>query len=180
MCRIFGSIEPIVTLRCVSEALVVFLTLPRRYSCRLSRYRIQNMSGVNCISPGGILLLTRSVGLRWHGSWTQHHGLCTLVSLLSILYQCFASTGIACVGFPDSSWPGAVMAEGNHHGAIEDCCLALWVREPGDTQWDRNLPECLLSQVFEGEGDMETGEKKCQGPKLVQVTVCLGKATERQ
>ncbi|KAL6077244.1 hypothetical protein STEG23_037699 [Scotinomys teguina] len=28
--------------------------------------------------------------------------------------------GIACVGFPDSSWPGAVMAEGNHQGAIED------------------------------------------------------------
>lgn len=72
------------------------------------------------------------------------------------------------------------MAGGNHQGAIEDCCLALWVREPGDTQWDRNLPECLLSQVFEGEGDVETGEKKCQGPKLVQVTVCLGKATERQ
>lgn len=73
------------------------------------------------------------------------------------------------------------MAKGNHQGAIEDCCLALWAREPGDTQWDRKLLECLLSQVFEDGGDVETGEKKkCRGPKLVQVTVCLGKATERQ
>lgn len=52
------------------------------------------------------------------------------------------------------------MAKGNHQGAIEDCCLALWAREPGDTQWDRKLLECLLSQVFEDGGDVETGEKK--------------------
>lgn len=48
-----------------------------------------------------------------------------------VLYQGFSSTGIACVGFPDSLWPGAVMAEGNHQGAIEDCYLALRTREPG-------------------------------------------------
>lgn len=64
---------------------------------------------------------------------------------------------------PDSLWPGAVMAEGNHQGAIEDCCLALWAREPGDTQWVRNLPECLLSQVFEGQRDVETGEESAEG-----------------
>lgn len=55
---------------------------------------------------------------------------------------------------------GLSMAEENHQGVTEDYCPALWAREPGDTQWDRNLPECLLSQVFEGEGDVETGEKK--------------------
>lgn len=33
-------------------------------------------------------------------------------------------------------------------------------KRTGDTQWVRNLPECLLSQVFEVERDVETGEKK--------------------
>lgn len=50
---------------------------------------------------------------------------------------------------PDGSWPGGCHGRwGSHQGAIEDWCLALWAREPGDTQWDRNLPECLLGQVF--------------------------------
>ena len=51
--------------------------------------------------------------------------------------------------FPAGSWPGGCHGGvGGHQDAIEDWCLALWAREPGDTQWDRNLPECLLSQVF--------------------------------
>lgn len=78
------------------------------------------------------------------------------------LFSCHLSTGTGCPP-PSLMGPGlgAVTAGGSHHGAAEDWCLALRGRErQGDTQWDRNLPECLLSQVFEGEGDAETGGKK--------------------
>lgn len=86
-------------------------------------------------------------GLGWPRVAAGNASLCGQ-GFSSVLYQGFSSTGCACVGVPDSLWPGAVMAVGNHQGAIEDYCLALWAREPGDTQWVRNLPECLLSQVF--------------------------------
>lgn len=58
---------------------------------------------------------------------------------------------------------------------------SLWARAPGDTQWDRNLPECLLSQGFKGKRDAETGGKKsAEGRSWCRVTVRLGKANERQ
>lgn len=177
MCLIFGSIEPLVILRCVSEALVLL-----RYSWQAVSLHSRDYLRCKLNVPMRQPLLEAPSGLWWQldaASQSLHRE----VFFFSILYQRSSNHSLpqelhmlASLTVPGLGCHGG----GNHQGAIEDCCLALWVREPGDTQWDRNLPECLLSQVFEGEGDVETGEKKCQGPKLVQVTVCLGKATERQ
>ncbi|OWK03455.1 hypothetical protein Celaphus_00007511 [Cervus elaphus hippelaphus] len=63
---------------------------------------------------------------------------------------CHWSTGIHANQLPRRFLArGLSRRGGGHQDAIEDWCLALWAREPGDTQWDRNLPECLL-RFFEG------------------------------
>lgn len=120
MCLIFGSIEPIGIFRCVSGAPILRFTLGTLAGCFTTEYLFQVETDIP---------IWHSVGPGWQPE-TASQSLQAGLALL-VLYQDFSSTGTACVGFPDSLWPGAVTAEGNHQGAIEDCCLALRAREPG-------------------------------------------------
>lgn len=116
------------------------------------------------------------MGLQVAG-WPMLHSLsrspCTWVPF-PVFYQRHLSTGIWCwsasLMVPGRGCPGREKPPRCHWGLVPS---SLWAWEPGITQWDRNLLECLLSQVFEGKG-MWRREKSAEGWSWCRVTVRLG------
>lgn len=130
---IFGSIELIVVLRCISgvESFLSHLPLPPQplpTSCPIEEYFRCKLN-----MPRGLLFMKCLIGLLTGGRLDTADRLSghpvTQVPFL-VLSQCYLSAGIGCQPAPLTvPGLGAVMTEGSHQGAIEDWCLALHGQE---------------------------------------------------
>lgn len=172
-------------LRCISgvESFLSHPPLPPQplpTSCPIEEYFRCKLN-----MPRGLLFMKCLIGLRTGGRLDTADRLsgspCNSSPLSCSLPMLLVRRNWMPAGPPDGSWPRGCHGRGKpprcHWGLVSG---SLWARAPGDTQWDRNLPECLLSQVFEGEGMRRQEKKSAEGRSWCRVTVRLGKANERQ
>lgn len=180
---IFGSIELIVILGCISDTVSFLSPSPPPPTATPSG----NISSVNCVFPTRRMReASSSPGAWWACGWQADHRFVILldhpVRKSSFLFSCHLSTGIG-RQLPSLMVPGlgAVTAGGGHQGAVEDWCLALrgWERQ-GTHSGTGTLQNVSSVRFLRVKGTRRREKESAEGQSWCRVTVRLGKANERQ